>query len=243
MIEVADIQAVERLIKATADEPFVQDRLARNVEGPAPEFDRDEAWRVLAGCLLTSQQRSSPGSPVRRLLEADPFPLPWDLCVDRDAERRTSAILSKFGGIRFSNVIASRLATNAMLLEEAGWVHVEREFEELRAQRARAPEPIDAAAERIAADRLSDMLIGIGPKQARNFWQWLGLARYEIPIDSRFAKWLSANIAFPIDVETDRALLANRNTYEIVLSGIQALCRECHVLPCILDAAVFTTFD
>ena len=40
------------------------------------------------------------------------------------------------------------------------------------------------SAERQAADYFADHFAGFGPKQSRNLLQSLGLARYEVPIDS-----------------------------------------------------------
>lgn len=36
----------------------------------------------------------------------------------------------------------------------------------------------------------SEKYPGIGPKQSRNFIQWVGLSRYEVPLDSRVLKKL-----------------------------------------------------
>lgn len=37
--------------------------------------------------------------------------------------------------------------------------------------------------------------------------------------------------------------LADRNYYKLVSSGIQALCAAAEVKPCLLDAAIFSSFD
>ena len=41
--------------------------------------------------------------------------------------------------------------------------------------------------ERETARWIASRLVGFGPKQSRNLLQSLGLGRYEIPLDSRFA--------------------------------------------------------
>ena len=95
-------------------------------------------------------------------------------------------------------------------------------------------------AEQAAADFLDERFLGLGPKQSRNLLQALGLTCYEVPIDSRVTKWLN-DFGFPIPLSP--AGLADRNYYKLVSSGIQALCAAAEVKPCLLDAAIFSSFD
>jgi hypothetical protein len=44
-------------------------------------------------------------------------------------------------------------------------------------------------------------------------------------------------------VRLSASALANPNYYCFVLDGFQALCRACDVAPCVLDAAIFASFD
>ena len=82
--------------------------------------------------------------------------------------------------------------------------------------------------------------MGFGPKQARNLWQWLGLTRYEIPIDSRVAKWVNGgNLSFKID---SKKLGAGRY-YELLADQIRVICVAAEVLPCVLDACIFAAAD
>ena len=94
--------------------------------------------------------------------------------------------------------------------------------------------------ERSAAAAVDEGFEGIGPKQSRNLWQSLGLTRYEIPLDSRVAKWLK-KAKFPLSVSPN--LLADTDYYNFVLDGVQLLCAKSNVLPCIFDAAVFASYD
>ena len=95
-------------------------------------------------------------------------------------------------------------------------------------------------AERQAADFIDESFYGFGPKQSRNLLQSLGLTRHEIPIDSRIVKWLNG-FGFPLMLSA--TALADRNYYCFVMDGIQEICRACEVMPCVLDAAVFVSFD
>ncbi len=94
--------------------------------------------------------------------------------------------------------------------------------------------------EQKAAHFVQKSFVGFGPKQSRNFWQTLGLFRYEIPIDSNITKWLN-NIGFPVKLSTTG--LADLDYYEFVMTGIQEICRKCNILPCIFDAAMFASFE
>jgi hypothetical protein len=68
----------------------------------------------------------------------------------------------------------------------------------------------------------------------------LGLTRHEIPIDSRITKWLNG---FGFPVRLSASALADPNYYTFVMDDFQALCQACGVVPCVLDAAIFPSFD
>ena len=70
--------------------------------------------------------------------------------------------------------------------------------------------------------------------------QALNLTRHEIPIDSRVTSWLN-DFGFPLHLNA--AALADPNYYSFVSDGIRHLCERSGVLPCVLDAAVFSLRD
>jgi thermostable 8-oxoguanine DNA glycosylase len=84
------------------------------------------------------------------------------------------------------------------------------------------------------------MLKGFGPKQSRSLLQELGLTRYEIPIDVRITKWLN-DFGFPVTLSGDAS--SDRNYYRFVSEGIRELCKACRIYPCLLDAAIFSSYD
>ena len=88
---------------------------------------------------------------------------------------------------------------------------------------------------------MGENLKGFGPKQSRNLWQDLGLTRYEIPLDSRVTDWVNVNEILPFKLTA--GALADRAYYEFVMDAFQTLCRAAGVLPCVLDAAVFSVKD
>ena len=62
-------------------------------------------------------------------------------------------------------------------------------------------------------------------------------APYEIPIDSRVRKRLK-ELGFAVQDS-----LGSNRSYCRVMDDIQELCKACGVLPCVLDAAMFASFD
>lgn len=235
-----DISAVQTLLEATKNNLFVANRIRRNVTGPAPGFSRDEFWRVLMGCLLTTQQKAGPKSVVGRFMLVRPFPLNLVSLRNGRVSGTVFRALTSNGGIRRTKTIAKQAEADLEWLESGGWRLAESVFRDLAVQRTRAPEEDDARIERYAANFAADSIDGLGPKQSRNLWQWLGLTRYEIPIDSRVTDWMNANTTRS---RIDSTLLSNRKYYVKALDDIQELCRRSGVLPCIFDAAAFAVSD
>ena len=229
-----DICKIKDFIAKQKDNPLVQDRKGRNLEGGSFRITKANVWRVLVGCLLTTQQRSGPESSVARLLHTNPFLLSYDTCLSkRNVEGFSLKTLSGFGGIRRTKTIAKEIKVNLTSLESGLWA-------DLLARLRRLANESTAMLERDTADFVDAYLHGFGPKQSRNFLQWLGLTRYEIPIDSRITKWLN-NFGFPVILSAGS--LADRNYYQFVSEGIQKLCSASNIYPCILDAAIFASFD
>ncbi|MGH7813577.1 MAG: hypothetical protein ACREQI_06195 [Candidatus Binataceae bacterium] len=133
--------------------------------------------------------------------------------------------------------MAKQAAENIGRLEVDDWSRVKEQFEKLLKQRRREPQNGDSRGERQAAALIDDFR-GFGPKQSRNLWQWLGLTRYEIPLDSRVTRWLNENHIFPFALSAQA--LNDENYYAFVMDGIQKVCDAAQVLPCVFDAAVFS---
>jgi hypothetical protein len=229
----SDIRAIRTLVELRKSDPFLLSRQKDNVVGPAPKFDREYFWLVLLGCLLTTQQRSTYGSPVDRFLELNPFPLTLESCCG-DIEKIIITALTAHKSIRMAPTIAHRAKLNYEWLAKDGWVAVEAQFCRLASQRNRAPQRGDATAEREAA-HFAEVLVGIGPKQSRNLWQWLGLTRYGTPLDSRICDWINENLSITIDV----GRLSNPKYYDSMLDHVQDVCSKADILPCMFDAAAF----
>lgn len=233
-IEETDIVCVHDLLDRMKDNPFVVERIRVNIENPPGRVNHDDLWNVMVGCLLTTQQRSSPSSPVSRLINEIPFPLSLSYCLsEADVAEFVWSTISAFGGIRRGKTIGKEVDQNLRWLEGGGWDGLFEFVINLKTERT--PE-----AEREAASFVAHHMRGFGPKQSRNFWQWLGLTLWEIPIDSRITKWLNAN-SFPVHLSA--GVLSDPNYYNFVSDGFQMLCKAGGVYPCVLDAAIFASYD
>ncbi len=239
-IEKRDVDQVRTLVSSATEGRFTASRIRDNVAPEyLPVFERGSFWRVMLGCLLTTQQRSGPDSSVTRFLGRRPFCPALDQCVEDTVEALVVQELTQFGGIRRGKTIAKQVRDNLIWLDAGGWEQIEHHFSLLLAQRSRPPRTEDMGEEKNAADLLSNNLAGFGPKQSRNLWQWLGLTRYEIPLDSRVTRWL--NDIFPFNISS--LGLADSSYYDFVMRGVHALCAQAEVLPCVLDAAIFASYD
>lgn len=237
----SDIQAVQDIIEQQKDRAIVRERIRRNVSDPVPKVNNESVWQSLIMCSLTSQQRSGPNSSVSRFLLQDPSPISIEACRSQmDLEKYIYRLLKDFGGIRFPESISKRLAVNYEYLESGGWLDAFEFVDKLVLQRKETPTPQHHKLEREAALFMKDHFKGIGPKQSRNFWQYLGLCRYEFVLDSRIVRWLnSLDFPFPLS-----SIALGDEAYYVYISDIlRELCIKSSVLPCILDAAVFTSFD
>jgi thermostable 8-oxoguanine DNA glycosylase len=125
------------------------------------------------------------------------------------------------------------MVTNLERMNDDLWNQTRHVLETVRIERTQLTE-------KEAAEFIGREYKGFGPKQSRNLLQWLGLTRFEIPLDSRLIKWLN-EFGFPVELSAKG--LADRHYYNFVSEGVQALCEKSGVFPCILDAAVFSSFD
>jgi hypothetical protein len=232
-ISPADVNRVRAFVANAETDGLVRSRRV-DLTTSRPMLTRGGCWHALVGCLLTTQQKSGPESPVARFIRSKPFLLDYEVCrAESDLRGFITRTLTEFGGIRRSNRIAAELDLNLKALEGGRWAELLDRINSLLPSATRDEE-------HQVAEFLDDLLIGLGPKQSRNLLLGIGFTRYEIPIDSRLTKWLN-EFGFP--VRLNAIALSDRHYYRFVSSGIQQLCAEADVLPCILDAAIFASFD
>jgi len=209
-------------------------RIRRNVEGERPSLTKTCVWHALATCLLTTQQRSGPQSQVYAFISRRPFPIRYNLIrTQDDVAGFVAAEIRAFGGLRRGDTIGRELAENSRWFEGESWRKLGGWLES-------TADSEDHVSERRAARWIASGFRGLGPKQSRNFLQSLGLTRYEVPIDSRITKWLK-EIGFPVALSA--TALADQGYYEFVSDGVRKIAEAAGVLPCVLDAAVFSATD
>ena len=239
-----EIEAVRDIVedKLASGRRFIQYRLQRNVVGRAPHIDDESLWMAHMMCLLTTQQRSGPGSAINVFLARRPFPLSLQACRGYNSLQETALrFLTEATGIRRTNKIAGAVHKNLRLLEQGEWDQMRRWRDTLSLQRDVSPDPIHRVKEEAAADYMNRFL-EFGPKQSRNFWQSLGLTRYTFVLDSRILRWLRQQVAIETGLLTPQGL-GDNGYYRFISDLLRDLCDEADVLPCLLDAAVFDSFD
>lgn len=148
--------------------------------------------------------------------------------------------MEKIDGIRFRPKIAKQMSDNFDALRSSVWITLESIAYRLELQRKQPPSPNYFELERKAAAYISKIFTGFGPKQSRNFWQSLGLTRYEFVLDSRVIKWLTS-MHFPVPISS--LALSEEEYYCYISDLLRGWCIQAGVLPCVLDAAIFCSFD
>jgi len=232
-VDELDILKVKSFYESQKDSAFVRNRIKRNVMGETETYTRELFWQAMICCLITTQQRSGPHSAVTKFICTDPFPLPYRQDINAGIlQKLVTDEISKYG-MRRGNTIGEEVKTNHHWLEKGGWQVVDEMIEKLQKSR-------NKETERKSATIIIDNLKGFGPKQSRNLLQSLGLTKFEIPVDSRIIKWLN-EFGFPLKLTS--AALADREYFNLVLDGFQKICESCDIYPCVLDAAIFASFD
>jgi len=233
-IDPNDVQRIKAFVDGQIDNPLVRSRITKNLADTKPAITKNDFWAWMVRMRLTSVQKSGPNSPVAKFNRSEPFPLSYEhICGAKHAKRFIADVLKNARGIRFTNKIPRELAANFELLQSGEWTRALNECNRLSRS-------VPQAVEREIARYIDDKFEGFGPKQSRNLLQALGLTRFEIPIDSRVTQWLN-KFGFPVHLTA--SALADRHYYEFVSDGIQALCEDSGVYPCVLDAAIFASKD
>lgn len=214
---------------------FVDSRWNKNVLRNDIRLDPDTIIKGITMCLLTSQQQSGPETPVSNFMNLSPFPFTIKSLTDADDPQMwIKEMLESAQITRFKNRIPAYLVHNFNILQRPDeWNFLYTRLSQLLLHPGKE-------IERTTACLVQDKFRGLGPKQARNFLQFLGLTQFEIPIDSRVADWLS-RFGFPIPISP--TALQDRKYYHFAMDHLQALCEEADILPCMLDAAIFSNAD
>jgi N-glycosylase/DNA lyase len=71
-VEADDIARVKEFFDLHRDNAFVRMRITTNLADDKPPVTKALFWDVMIACLLTTQQRSGPGSAVTRFISCKP---------------------------------------------------------------------------------------------------------------------------------------------------------------------------
>lgn len=234
-IEKHDITRIKEFYEQNRDNEMVVGRLSKNIEGTLSIPSPNVFWREMVVCLLTTQARSGPNSPVSRFAGTNPFPLNYTDCKrQRNLKNHAKTVLANFGGIRRNVTISQQIQDNFNWLEKhGGWKTLNEAVRGILSEQT-------SDSESDAADVINMHLNGFGPKQSRNLLQSIGLTKYETPIDSRITRWLN-EFGFPVTLSA--TALSDLSYYRFVSSGFQQLCEASEIYPCLMDAAIFSSYD
>jgi hypothetical protein len=232
----AEQDIINRLVEGSKAVDSVHSVIHFNTECKAEPPTKEVFWKHLVLALLTSQQPSAkPGGLVELFEKKVPFPL----ALKTFESMSDDAVREELKHFRFGKPITGYLRVNYDKIFGKGnlWSIIEPKLEKLLQQRNDLNPPVlsHKNLERIVSHLLASNLKGVGPKQSRNLLQWLGITRYEIPLDSRVVGWLGDNLGWNINIDS----LKDEKEYEFWLDRLQSVCDAAGVLPTVFDAAAF----
>lgn len=202
-------------------------------------------WRVFVGCQVTTQQRSGPDSAVSRFLKSESPALSLRKCRQVQSVGKVIEIECANAGLRRAATIAKNLQEIYSRLEGGEWPVLIEQLQRLE-QRTSPQKERDVISYLLSFDptgvgrRKSRKYPGLGQKQSRNFIQWLGLSKYEIPIDSRILKKMKE---FGSNFVPSGSSLTDEVVYLFVQGALQRIAKSIGIYPCELDACIFASFD
>lgn len=215
----------------TSDSSDFQGRLRRNVRGQDRRSTKADAWNATLIAILTTQQPSGPGGKPARLLQSGA--LAW-----HKVKKNPGIIPREIRGFRFNSTKRRQLQTARTWLDK-NWPEVKAFQVELSALGPDDPARYKVECE--AADLLSNSdggIQGVGPKQARNFWQYLGYTVWTIPLDSRVQKVLQ-DPPFLLSWGSRQITKAAYSEIEQQVGGLCRAVRASKVYPVLLDSTLF----
>lgn len=223
-----DLKKITDFVNQQSNE-HVANRIARNINSQGLLINRDTILHALLYSMLLPNQKHSSDSPITTFFQKSPSPFLYITIVNvPDVKKYVFDTFKKHGITLDINKSPEYFAHNFHLLESTNWALLDILIKKLCQKGGKQ-------AEREIADYVDTMFKGFGAIEARIFLQYLGLTKYEIPIDSIVSDWLN-NFGFPVKLST--TALQDRNYYHFVSDGIQLLCKKANVYPCVLEAAI-----
>lgn len=226
----ADLIKVTDFVNQQSND-YVATRVARNINHHKLFINRDTILHALLYSMILPNMKHSIDSPVVSFFKKRPSPFLYvKIKMSLDVNEYVFSTFKKQGILLDKKKSPEFFAVNFDLLESSNWALIE-----LLKNRLRFKE--DKQAEREIADYIDTLFKGFGAIEARVFLQYLGLTRYEIPIDSFVSEWLN-DFGFPVNIST--TALQDRGYYHFVSDGIQLLCSKANIYPCVLEAAIYS---
>lgn len=224
----------KRLVDDHSKRKLPQRRHEVNVRRIGIDLSKKNLWRALVGCQVTTQQRSGPKSVVSKFLNSKSPALSTTAC--RNATNLHGMLEHEVSraGLRRAPTIAGNLASIWARLDAGEWKGLIEQLETLRTY------PTILKERSVVDYLLGGKYPGLGQKQARNFIQWVGVSRYEIPLDSRVLKKMKE---FGASFVPSGSALTDKTVYLFVQDCLQQVSRSLEIYPCMLDACIFSSFD
>lgn len=233
-IDQATLARWRGFVEENSKNQMVRNRHRRNVKRENIDLSRSNIWKVFVGCQVTTQQRSGPNTPVSRFLDSDSPALDYAACKKANSIQKLLERELSDAGLRRAPTMAGNLSKIHDLLELGEWKTLLQHLNTLESNTTKGKEL------KVVQYLQSKKYPGLGPKQARNFIQWIGLSRYEVPLDSRVLKKLKE---FGCKFVPRATALSDETVYRFVQDGVQQIAASLEIYPCILDACIFSSFD
>lgn len=214
---------------------FVANRISRNVNRQGLLLNCDTFIKAMLVSTLTAHQYCGPFSNIGNFFRLEPFPVTYkNLSNEGWIQDYIHQTLKQYGIIVDINKLPDHFSKNFQQLEDTNWELLQEIEMQLLSNNSKQKE-------REMADKIDRAFKGFGAVEARLLLQILGLTKYEIPIDAIVINWIKNNIRFPVTLTT--IALQETNYYHFVSDAIQMLCEKANVFPCVLEAAIFSSYD
>ena len=175
------LENIRKVIIDNIDSKLAKERKSKNIEKKGIDLSKNNVWKILVGCEITSRQKSGENSPTDQLLKSGSKLFDFNYC--KNNHNFIIDELKKFN-LRRYNTIAEWLILIIKEWELGEWDILQKKLTLLKKDHSKEDE------KQVIDYLRSGKYKGLGLKQSRNFLQWLGLSIYEIPIDSRVIKVL-----------------------------------------------------
>ena len=238
-VDKISVNAWRKLVDEYRDEPIPKERRTLNVQRKGIVLTKTVVWHRIIGCQVTTQQRSGRNTLVTKFLEsASPL---FDLKVVKKCASLEELAQDELtaAGLRMTKKVPKRLQAIYDLLEDGEWSTLLSQLETIRKRTTQNKErAVVNYLTGLQNGSKSKRFPGLGQKQSRNFIQWLGLSRWEVPLDSRVLRVLRTQGANFVPKGNS---LADATVYLFVQDLLQIIASRLGIFPCELDACMFAS--